>query len=262
MREPYKNPNSNARFATAGFCAVKFMDRGVKFFALQNAGFFATKFGSTKFCGTEPGAHNAALRDFKFCNETLRHTRQIRQSRHSHFKFHDEKFDGAKFTTYGTEFLGANFRRAEFCKSKFMARGVKFYKAELRETDFLARIAKFYAAKFHGAKFHEMKFQTPNLELKMKFNAAKFGEVKFRDGALFKFIAAKGLRRSPSLCAAAPFKFTAPQNEGFFATKFGETEFCGVKFHKVRLHRAKFYTAEFAAKCEKFCGMKRRGAGA
>ena len=257
MRKPYKNPNSNARFATAGFCAVKFMDRGVKFFALQNAGFFATKFGSTKFCGTEPGAHNAALRDFKFCNETLRHTRQIRQSRHSHFNFL-----GAKFTTYGTEFLGANFRRAEFCKSKFMARGVKFYKAELRETDFLARIAKFYAAKFHGAKFHEMKFQTPNLELKMKFNAAKFGEVKFRDGALFKFIAAKGLRRSPSLYAATPFKFIALQNAGFFATKFSETEFCGVKFHKTRLRRAKFYTAEFVAKCEKFRGAERHGAGA
>lgn len=257
MREPYKNPNFNARFASAGFCAAKFRKRSVKFFAPQNARFFATKFGSTKFCGTEPGAHNAALRDFKFCNETLRHTRQIRQSRHSHFKFL-----GAKFTTYGTEFLGANFRRAEFCKSKFMARGVKFYKAELRETDFLARIAKFYAAKFHGAKFHEMKFQTPNLELKMKFNAAKFGEVKFRDGALFKFIAAKGLRRSPSLYAATPFKFIALQNAGFFATKFSETEFCGVKFHKTRLRRAKFYTAEFVAKCEKFRGAERHGAGA
>lgn len=229
---------------------------------LQNAGFFAKKFGSTKFCGAEPRAHDAALRDFKFCNETLRHTRQIRQSRHSHFKFHDEKFNGTKFTTYGTEFLGADFRGAEFCKSKFMARGVKFYKAELRETGFLARTAKFYAAKFHGAKFQEMKFRTPNLELKMKFNAAKFGGVKFRGSALLKFAAAKGLRRSPSLCAAAPFKFTAPQNAGFFATKFGETEFCGVKFHKVRLHRAKFYTAEFAAKCEKFCGAKRRRAGA
>ncbi|WP_297942318.1 hypothetical protein [uncultured Campylobacter sp.] len=257
MRKLWKNPNSNARFVATGFCAAKFKKRGVKFFAPQNARFFATKFSSTKFCGTEPGAHNAALRDFKFCNETLRHTRQIRQSRHSHFKFL-----GAKFTTYGTEFLGANFRRAEFCKSKFMARGVKFYKAELRETDFLARIAKFYAAKFHGAKFHEMKFQTPNLELKMKFNAAKFGEVKFRDGALFKFIAAKGLRRSPSLYAATPFKFIALQNAGFFATKFSETEFCGVKFHKTRLRRAKFYTAEFVAKCEKFRGAERHGAGA
>lgn len=262
MRKPYKNQNSNTRFAAAGFCAEKFRKRGVKFFVLQNAGFFAKKFGSTKFCGAEPRAHDAALRDFKFCNETLRHTQQIRQSRHSHFKFHDEKFNGTKFTTYGTEFLGADFRGAEFCKSKFMARGVKFYKAELRETGFLARTAKFYAAKFHGAKFQEMKFRTPNLELKMKFNAAKFGGVKFRGSALLKFAAAKGLRRSPSLCAAAPFKFTAPQNAGFFATKFGETEFCGVKFHKVRLHRAKFYTAEFAAKCEKFCGAKRRGAGA
>ncbi|MBS6153387.1 MAG: hypothetical protein KH703_08370 [Campylobacter gracilis] len=57
-------------------------------------------------------------------------------------------------------------------------------------------------------------------------------------------------------------KFFALQNAGFFATKFDKTEFCGVKFHKVRLRRAKFYTAEFAAKGEKFCGMKRRGAGA
>ncbi|WP_298832637.1 hypothetical protein [uncultured Campylobacter sp.] len=262
MRKPYKNPNSNVRFAAAGFCAVKFMDRGVKFFALQNAGFFATKFGSTKFCAAEPEARDAKLRGFKFCNETLRHTRQIRQSRHSHFKFHDEKFNGAKFTTYGTEFLGANFRGAELCKSKFRTCGVKFYKARSRETGFLARTAKFYAAKFHGAKFQEMKFQAPNLELKMKFNAAKFGGVKFRDGALLKFAAVKGLRRGPSLCAATPFKFTAPQNAGFFATKFDETEFCGVKFHKTRLRRAKFYTAEFAAKSEKFCGAERRGADA
>ena len=238
------------------------MDRGVKFFALQNAGFFATKFGNTKFCGAEPRAYDAALRDFKFCNEMLRHTRQIRQSRHSHFKFHDEKFNGAKFATYGTGFLGADFRKAEFCKSKFRARGVKFYKARLRETGFLTRAAKFYAAKFHAVKFQEIKFQTPNLELKMKFNAAKFGGVKFRDGALLKFAAAKGLRRGPSLCTAAPFKFTAPQNAGFFATKFGEAEFCGVKFHKARLRHAKFYAAEFTAKGEKFCGMKRRGAGA
>ena len=255
------------------------MNRGVKFFALQNAEFCATKFGSTKFCSAEPGAHDAALRGFKFCNETLRHTRQIRQSRHSHFKFHDEKFNGAKFTTYGTEFLGANFRSAELCKSKFMARGVKFYKAELRETGFLTRTTKFYAAKFHGAKFHEMKFQTPNLELKTKFSEAKFGGVKFRGSALFKFIAAKGLRRSPSLCAAIPFKFAAPQNAGFFATKFDKTEFLGanfrdtefykskfrargVKFHKARLRRAKFYGAEFAAKDEKFYGAKRRGASA
>ena len=255
MQKPYKNPNSNARFAAAGSCAVKFRKRGVKFFVLQNTGFFATKFGSTKFCGTE--AHDAALRGFKFCNETLRHRRQIRQSRHSHFKFH-----GAKFTTYGTEFLGANFRGAEFCKSKFMARGVKFYKAELRETGFLTRTAKFYAAKFHGAKFQEMKFQTPNLELKMKFGEVKFGGVKFRDGALLKFAAVKGLRRGPSLCAATPFKFTAPQNAGFFATKFDKTEFCSVKFHKARLRRARFHAAKFAAKGEKFCGMKRRGAGA
>lgn len=262
MRKPYKNPNSNARFAAAGFCAEKFKKRGVKFFALQNAGFFARKFDKTEFCGAEPRAHYAALRDFKFCNETLRHTRQIRQSRHSHFKFRDEKFNGAKFTTYGTEFLGADFRKAEFCKSKFMARGVKFYKARLRETGFLARAAKFYAAKFHGVKFHEMKFQTPNLELKMKFSEAKFGGIKFRDGALLKFAAAKGLRRSPNLCAAAPFKFTAPQNAGFIETKFCEARFCDVKFHKVGSRRAKFYAAEFTAKSEKFCGVARSGAGA
>ena len=237
MREPYKNPNSNARFATAGFYGAKFRKRGVKFFAPQNVGFFATKFDSTKFCGAEPGAHNAALRDFKFCNETLRHTRQIRQSRHSHFKFHDEKFDGAKFTTYGTEFLGANFRGAEFCKSKFRTRGVKFYKAKSREMGFLARTAELY-----GVKFHEMKFQTLNLELKMKFNAARFGGVKFHGGALFKF--------------------AAPQNARFFETKFGEAEFYSVKFHKARSRRAKFYAAEFTAKGEKFCGMKRRGASA
>ena len=257
MRKPYKNPNSNARFVAAGFCAAEFSGSGVKFFASQNARFFATKFSSTKFCGAELRAHDAALRGFKFCNETLLHTRQIRQSRHSHFKFH-----GAKFTTYGTEFLGANFRGAEFCKSKFMARGVKFYKAELRETGFLARAAKFYAAKFHGAKFSEMKFQTPNLELKIKFNAAKFGGVKFRSGALFKFAAAKGLRRSPSLYAATPFKFTAPQNARFFETKFCEARFCDVKFHKAGSRRAKFYAAEFTADGAKFCGAKRRGAGA
>ena len=262
MRKPYKNPNSNARFAAAGFCAEKFMDRGVKFFALQNAGFFATKFGEAEFCAAEPEARDAKLRDFKFCNEILRHTRQIRQSRHSHFKFHNEKFNSAKFTTCGTEFLGANFRGTEFCKSKFRTRGVKFYKARSRETSFLACTAKFYAAKFHDTKFSEMKFQTPNLELKTKFSEAKFGGVKFRGSALFKFIAAKGLRRSHSLCAATPFKFTAPQNAGFFATKFDETEFCGVKFHKTRLRRAKFYTAEFAAKGEKFCSAKRRGADA
>ena len=57
-------------------------------------------------------------------------------------------------------------------------------------------------------------------------------------------------------------KFFAPQNAGFFAIKLNETEFCGVKFHKARLHRAKFYAAEFTAKDEKFCGAKRRGAGA
>ena len=262
MRKPYKNPNYNARFAAAGFCAVKFRGRGVKFFAPQNVGFFATKFDSTKFCAAEPEARDAALRGFKFCNETLRHRRQIRQSRHSHFKFHDEKFDSAKFTTYGTEFLGANFRGTELCKSKFRTRGVKFYKARSRETGFLTRTAKFYTTKFHGAKFQEMKFQAPNLEPKMKFNAAKFGEVKFRGGALLKFAAARGLRRSHSLCAATPFKFTAPQNAGFFATKFDETEFYGVKFHKTRLRRAKFYTAEFATKGEKFCSAKRRGADA
>ncbi|WP_177388126.1 hypothetical protein [uncultured Campylobacter sp.] len=255
MRKPYKNPNSNACFAAAGFCSEKFRKRGVEFFALQNAEFFATKFGSTKFCGAEPGAHDAALRGFKFCNETLRHTRRIRQSRHSYFKFHDEKFDGAKFTTCGTGFLGTNFRGTEFCKSKFRARGVKFYKAELRETGFLTRTAKFYAAKFHGAKFHEMKFQAPNLELKMKFSEAKFGGLKFRDGALLKFAAAKGLRRGPSLCVATPFKFTAPQNAVFFATKFGEAEFCGAE-------PGAYDAAEFATKCAEFCGAKRRGAGA
>lgn len=148
MRKPYKNPNSNARFAAAGFCAAKFIKRGVKFFALQNAGFFATKFDEMEFCSAEPGAYDAALRDFKFCNETLRYTRQIRQSRHSYFKFHDEKFDGAKFTTCETNFLGANFRGTEFCKSKFRTRGVKFHKTRLRR-------AKFYAAKFaaKGEKF-------------------------------------------------------------------------------------------------------------
>ena len=214
MRKPYKNPNSNARFATAGFCAEKFMDRGVKFFALQNTGFFATKFGSTKFCGAEPRAHDAAL---------------------GGFKFHDEKFDGAKFATCGTGFLGANFRRMEFCKSKFMARGVKFYKAGLRETGFLTRTAELY-----GTKFHEMKFQTLNLELKMKFSEAKFGEVKFRDGALLKFAAAKGVRLSPSLCAAAAFKFSAPHNAGLFATDVDESEVCGVEYHTERWRRAKF----------------------
>jgi len=236
VRKLWKNPNSNARFAAAGSCAVKFMDRGVKFFALQNTGFFATKFSSTKFCDAEPRAHGAEL---------------------GSFKFRDEKFYGVKFATCGTEFLGANFRGMEFCKSKFRARGVKFYKAELRETGFLTRTAELY-----GTKFHEMKFQTLNLELKMKFSEAKFGEVKFRDGALLKFAAAKGLRRSPSLCVAIPFKFTALQNAGFFATKFDEAEFCGVKFYKARLRRAKFYAAEFVAKCAKFCSAKRRGAGA
>ena len=156
MRKPYKNPNSNARDAAAGFCGAKFRERGVKFFVQQNTGFFATKFGSTKFCGAEPRAHDAALRGFKFCNEALRHARQIRQSQHSHFKFHDEKFDGAKFTTYGTEFLGANFRGAEFCKSKFRTRGVKFYKAELRRArfygaEFVAKDEKFCGAKRRGA---------------------------------------------------------------------------------------------------------------
>lgn len=225
MRKPYKNPNSNADFAAAGFCAAKFSGSGVKFYP----------------CDAEPEVYVAAL---------------------GGFKFRDEKFRGANFTTCGTEFLKTNFRDTEFCKSKFKVRGFKFYKARLRETGFLARTAKFYAAKFHGMKFSEMKSQTPNLELKMKFNAAKFLGVKFRGDALFKFAAAKGLRRSHSLCAATPFKFTAPQNAGFFATKFDETEFCGVKFHKTRLRRAKFYTAEFTAKGEKFCSAKRRGADA
>jgi len=184
VRKPYKNPNSNACFAAAGFCAAKFNKRGVKFFAPQNTGFCAIKFGSTEFCGAKPGAHVVALGGFKFCNETLRHTRQIRQSRHSHFKFHDEKFNGAKFATCGTNFLGTNFRGTEFCKSKFRTRGVKFYKAELRETGFLAHTAKFYAAKFHGAKFHEMKFRTPNLELKIS-TKIKFESARARTKPLF-----------------------------------------------------------------------------
>ena len=225
MREPYKNPNSNARFAAAGFCAAEFRGSGVKFYPY----------------GAEPEANDAAL---------------------GGFKFRDEKFRGANFATCGTEFLGATFRDMEFCKSKFRARGIKFYKAELRETGFLARTAKFYATKFHGAKFKVMKFRTPNLELKTEFNAAKFGEVKFRGDALFKFAAAKELRRSPSLCAVTPFKFTAPQNAGFFETKFSEARFYDMKFNKARSHRAKFYAAEFAAKDKKFCGAKQRGASA
>ena len=225
MQKPYKNSNFNARLAAVGFCTAEFSGSGVKFYP----------------CNAEPRAHGAEL---------------------GSFKFRDEKFHGANFATYGTEFLKTNFCDMEFCKSKFRARGVKFYKAELRETGFLTRTAKFYAAKFHGAKFHKMKFQTPNLELKMKFNAAKFDWVKFRSGALFKFAAAKELRRSPSLCAAAPFKFTAPQNARFFETKFGEAEFYSVKFHKAGSRRAKFYAAEFAADGAKFCGAERRGAGA
>ena len=207
MQKPYKNPNSNARFAAAGSCAEKFKKRGVKFYP----------------CDAEPEAYVAAL---------------------GGFKFRDEKFRGANFTTYGTEFLKTNFRGMEFCKSKFRARGFKFYKARLRETGFLDRTAKFY----------EMKFQTPNLKLKTEFNAAKFLGVKFR-GALLEFVAAKGLRRSPSLCAAS-------QNARFFETKFCEARFCDVKFHKAGSHHAKFYAAEFAADSAKFCGAKRRGAGA
>ena len=225
MRKPYKNPNSNARFAATGSCAAEFRGSGVKFYPY----------------GAEPGVHVAAL---------------------GGFKFRDEKFRGANFMICGTEFLKTNVCGMEFCKSKFKVRGFKFYKARLRETGFLARTAKFYAAKFHGMKFSEMKFRTPNLELKTEFNAAKFLGGKFRSGALLKFAAAKGLRRSPSLCAASSFKFTALQNAGFFETKFGEAKFCSVKFHKARLRRAKFYTAEFEAKGGKFCGAKRRGAGA
>ena len=70
MQKPYKNPNSNAYFAAAGFCAEKFRKRGVKFFVLQNIGFFATKFSSTKFCDAEPRAHDAAeftAKGEKFC---------------------------------------------------------------------------------------------------------------------------------------------------------------------------------------------------
>ena len=84
MRKPYKNPNSNARFATAGFCAVKFMDRGVKFFAPQNAGFFAIKFGEAEFCGVK--FHKAKLRRAKFY--------------------------GAEFATQGEKFCGAKRRGA------------------------------------------------------------------------------------------------------------------------------------------------------
>ncbi|WP_298961032.1 hypothetical protein [uncultured Campylobacter sp.] len=118
----------------------------------------------------------------------------------------------------------ARFATAGFCAIKFRKRGVKFYEARLRETDFLTRAAELY-----GTKFHEIKLQTPNSELKMKFSKVKFGGVKFRGGALLKFAAAKGLRRSHSLYAATPFKFIALQNAGFFATKFGEAEFCGAK---------------------------------
>ncbi len=64
MRKPYKNPNSNARFAAAGFCAEKFKKRGVKFFVLQNAGFFATKFDEAKFCSVK--FHKARLCRAKF----------------------------------------------------------------------------------------------------------------------------------------------------------------------------------------------------
>ena len=223
MQKPYKNSNFNARLAAVGFCTAEFSGSGVKFYP----------------CNAEPRAHGAEL---------------------GSFKFRDEKFSGTNFMICGTEFLKINFRDTEFCKSKFRARGFKFYKAELRETGFLARIVKFYAAKFHGAKFQEMKLQMPNLELKTEFNAARFLGVKFR-GALFKFAAAKGLQRDSSLCAA-PFKFTAPQNAGSFETKFSEAGFCDMKFHKARLYRAKFYAAEFAAKSEKFCGAKRRGADA
>ncbi|MFR8440700.1 MAG: ribosome silencing factor [Campylobacter sp.] len=139
MRKPYKNPNSNARFASAGFCAAKFKKRGVKFFAPQNTGFCAIKFGSTEYCGAEPRARDAAL---------------------GSFKFRDEKFNSAKFATYGTEFLGANFHSAEFCKSKFRARGVKFHKTRLRR-------AKIYAAKF-AAKGREF----------LRHETARSGRVK------------------------------------------------------------------------------------
>ena len=151
---------------------------------------------------------------------------------------------------YKNSNFNARFATAGFCAVKFMDRGVKFYKARLRETDFLTRAAELY-----GTKFHEIKLQTPNSELKMKFGEVKFGGVKFRGDALFKFAAAKGLRRSPSLCAA-------PQNARFFETKFSEARFYDMKFNKARSHRAKFYAAEFAAKDEKFCGAERRGADA
>ena len=143
MQKPVKNLNFNARFVAAGSCAAKFSGSDLKFYP----------------CGAEPRAHGAELGGFKFRNERLLHTRQIPQSRHSHFKFNVEKFNGANFAIYGTEFLKTNFRGMEFCKSKFRARAVKFYKARSRETGFLARTAKFYAtefaaksAKFFGAK--------------------------------------------------------------------------------------------------------------
>ena len=74
-----------------------------------------------------------------------------------------------------------------------------------------------------------------------------------------RFVAAGFCAEKFRKCGA---KFFAAQNAGFFETKFGEAEFYSVKFHKARLCRAKFYAAEFAAKDEKFCGAKRRGAGA
>ncbi|WP_298082330.1 hypothetical protein [uncultured Campylobacter sp.] len=64
MRKPYKNSNSNARFVATGFCAAKFRKRGVKFFVLQNTGFFATKLNETEFCGVK--FHKARLRRAKF----------------------------------------------------------------------------------------------------------------------------------------------------------------------------------------------------
>lgn len=60
------------------------MDRGIKFFALQNAGFFATKFDEIKFCGV------------KFYKARLWRAR----------------FYGAEFATQGEKFCSAKRRGA------------------------------------------------------------------------------------------------------------------------------------------------------
>nr|WP_314381759.1 hypothetical protein [uncultured Campylobacter sp.] len=59
MRKPYKNPNSNACFAAAGFCAEKFRKRSIKFYPY----------------GEEPGAHDTAefaAKGEKFCGAKRR----------------------------------------------------------------------------------------------------------------------------------------------------------------------------------------------